>query len=78
MDLNLTSEGKTRLEVGMTLIFTYQVRLDQGSSINQENVDHCGGERERGVSKSSLVLSRIMEENETTTPACAVASPQLP
>ena len=38
-------------------------------------VDHCGGERERGVckSKSSLVLRRIIEENETTTPPCTCA-----
>ena len=34
VDVNLTSEGKTKIEVGMTLTFTYQVRnFYKGSSI---------------------------------------------
>ena len=33
VDVNLTSEGKTKVEVGMTLTFTYQVcNLGKGSS----------------------------------------------
>jgi hypothetical protein len=34
VDVNLTSEGKTKIEVGMTLTFTYQVcSFGKGPSI---------------------------------------------
>ena len=37
VDVNLTSEGKTKIEVGMTLTFTYQVcSLGKGSFFIQD------------------------------------------
>ena len=37
VDVNLTSEGKTKIEVGMTLIFTYQVcNVGKGRQLTHE------------------------------------------